>query len=97
MSCCLSLLCSISLPLPLAHCPSSTQPHLASALTLAGLPISVQQEARHQHNGTSTGSTLWDNTSNNVSWPVTFIISGLCLDTIIAALPTVELCMIEGE
>ncbi len=94
---CLSLFCSTSLPLSLAHYPSFTWPHFASALTLAGVPMTVQQELRHQHNGRPTGSTVCDNISKNDSWPVTFIISGLGLDTIIPALPTVELCIIEGE
>ncbi len=60
-----SLLCGTALPLSLAHCPSSTWPHLASARTLAGSPMTVQQEPRHRHNGTSMGSTLWDNASHN--------------------------------
>ena len=107
-----SFLCSTSLPLFLAHYPSSAQSHLASALTLAGSSTNVQQEPCHQHNGTSMGSTLWDSTSHNitslgstlwdttsdnVSWPVTFIFSSLCLNTLNPTLPTVEQCIIEGE
>ena len=92
-----SLLCSTSLPLSLARCPSFTSPHLAAVLTLAGSSMTVHQEPRHQHNGTPLGSTLWDNTSHNVSWPLTLTLLCLGLDTIIAALPTVKLCMIEGE
>lgn len=39
--------------------------------------------------------SFWDNTSHNVSWPLS--ITGLALDIIIAALPTVALCMFAGE
>ena len=92
-----SFLCSTSLPLFLADYPSFAQSHLASALTLAGSSTNVQQEPCHQHNGTSMGSTLWDSTSHNVSWPVTFIFSSLCPDTLNPTLPTMEKCIIEGE
>jgi len=59
--------------------------------------MTVQQEPRHQHNGTLPGPTSCDNTTNNVSWSLTLTISSLGLDTVTAALPTAELCMIEGE
>ncbi|KAL0024988.1 hypothetical protein WJX77_009108 [Trebouxia sp. C0004] len=61
-----------------------------------GLQMNVQQEPRHQHNGRPTGSTSWDNTINKVSWFLTLTSSDFSLDTNVAALCTVELCMIEG-
>ncbi|DBB00276.1 TPA: hypothetical protein ACH3X1_014103 [Trebouxia sp. C0004] len=68
-----------------------------SAITLgSSLQMNVQQEPRHQHNGRPTGSTSWDNTINKVSWFLTLTSSDFSLDTNVAALCTVELCMIEG-
>lgn len=92
-----SFLCSIALPLSLADCPSSTQSHFASALTLAGVPITVQLGPRHQHNGTPKGSTPRNTIVNHISWVFTSAISGFGVNVIIAALPTVELCMNKGE
>ena len=88
-----------SLPLFLAHYSSLTWPHLASALTPAGGPMTVPKAPRHQHNGISKGSTPCNTTSNNISWVCTSTSSGFKdLDNlIIAALPAVELCMIGGE
>ncbi|DBA70923.1 TPA: hypothetical protein ACH3X2_011368 [Trebouxia sp. C0005] len=60
---------------------------------LQGVPMTVQQEPRQAHNGISTSFTAWD---NNVSWCLNLTSSGFGLNTIIAALPAEELCMIEG-
>ena len=56
--------------------------------------MTVQQEPRQAHNGISTSFTAWD---NNVSWCLNLTSSGFGLNTIIAALPAEELCMIEGS
>ncbi len=59
--------------------------------------MTVQQEPRHQHNGTPKGFIPENTSINDIFWDFTSTSSGFGVNVTIAALPTVELCMNKGE
>ncbi|KAL0043952.1 hypothetical protein WJX82_008536 [Trebouxia sp. C0006] len=96
-----------NIPPASTHCPdvvfvsnvtSDITTGLVATPTLTpGVLVTVPKAPCHQHNGISTGSTPQNITINNTSWVSTSTCSGFDFNIIIAALPAVELCMMEGS